>query len=136
DIVKINENLIYKLKPEVMYTQDGGDLNIDHAISFRASLTATRPVKGCPVRELYAYEVPSSSEWSFGQFEPAFKPTVFVDIRETLDTKVKALQLYESEVRPFPHPRSPEAIRAIAERWGSLVGCEAAEAFKLIRAVR
>jgi len=136
DIVKIIENLIYKLKPEVMYTQDGGDLNIDHAISFRASLTATRPVKGCPVRELYAYEVPSSSEWSFGQFEPAFKPTVFVDIRETLDTKVKALQLYESEVRPFPHPRSPEAIRAIAERWGSLVGCEAAEAFKLIRAVR
>jgi LmbE family N-acetylglucosaminyl deacetylase len=136
DIVKIIENLIYKLKPEVVYTQDGGDLNIDHAISFRASLTATRPIKGCPVRELYAYEVPSSSEWSFGQFEPAFKPNVFVDIRETLDIKVKALQLYESEVRSFPHPRSPEAIRAIAERWGSLVGCEAAEAFKLIRAVR
>jgi hypothetical protein len=39
-------------------------------------------------------------------------------------------------VRQFPHPRSPEALRAIAMRWGSVCGCGAAEAFELVRSVR
>ena len=46
------------------------------------------------------------------------------------------MALYESEARPFPHPRSPEVLRAIAERWGSVVGVEAAEGFELVRSVR
>ena len=102
----------------------------------RAVLTATRPVADCPVKEIYAFEVPSSTEWTFGQFQPAFRPNVFVDISATLETKVQALALYESEARPFPHPRSPEVLRAIARRWGSVVGMKAAEAFELLRAIR
>ncbi|MBC8264046.1 MAG: hypothetical protein H8E47_07985 [Anaerolineales bacterium] len=65
-----------------------------------------------------------------------FQPNVFVDISATLETKVQAMALYESEARPFPHPRSPEVLRAIAERWGSVVGVEAAEGFELVRSVR
>ena len=53
-----------------------------------------------------------------------------------LETKVRAMALYESEARPFPHPRSPEALRALARRWGSAVGLEAVEAFELVREVR
>ena len=136
DIVKAVENFVSKLQPDVIYTHHGGDLNIDHQIVHRAVLTAARPVKGCPVKEIYAFEVPSSTEWAFHQFEPAFRPNVFVDITETLETKVQAMQLYESEARPFPHPRSPEALRAIAHRWGSMVGLEAAEAFQLVRSLR
>lgn len=59
-----------------------------------------------------------------------------MDISATLETKVQAMALYESEARPFPHPRSPEVLRAIAERWGSVVGVEAAEGFELVRSVR
>lgn len=136
DIVKVVENLVNKLQPAVIYTHAGGDLNIDHQIVHRAVLTATRPLANYPVKELYTFEVPSSTEWAFRQFELAFRPDVFVDITETLEIKVQALQLYESEVRPFPHPRSPEALRAIARRWGSMVGLEAAEAFQLIRSIR
>jgi LmbE family N-acetylglucosaminyl deacetylase len=98
--------------------------------------TATRPVLGCPVREIYAFEVPSSTEWSFGQFKSAFRPNVFLDIKATLETKVQAIVLYESEVRSFPYPRSSQALRAIARRWGSMAGMEAAEVFELIRLVR
>lgn len=136
DIVKMVENQIDKLQPEIIYTHCGGDLNIDHQITHRAVLTATRPLDGCPVKEIYAFEVPSATEWAFGQFEPAFRPNVFVDITETLEIKIQAMQLYESEAQPFPHPRSPEALRAIARRWGSTVGLEAVEAFQLIRAIR
>lgn len=136
DIVKIVENMVDKLQPDIIYTHHGGDLNIDHQIVHRAVLTATRPLENYPVKEIYAFEAPSSTEWAFQQFEPAFRPNVFVDITKTLEIKVQAMQLYESEARPFPHPRSPEALRAIAMRWGSVVGCGAAEAFELIRAIR
>jgi LmbE family N-acetylglucosaminyl deacetylase len=133
DVVKIIEELIQKLAPRVIYTQHGGDLNIDHQVVYRAVLTATRPMQGHPVREIYAYEVASSTEWAFQQFAPMFRPNIFIDIANTLETKLQAMELYESEARPFPHPRSPQALRAIAQRWGSVVGYEAAEAFELIR---
>jgi LmbE family N-acetylglucosaminyl deacetylase len=136
DVVKVVEGLVGRLRPEEVYTQHGGDLNVDHVVLFRATLTATRPVGGCPVRAVYAYEVASSSEWAFGQFAPAFRPNVFVDVGATLEVKVEAMQLYESEARPFPHPRSPEALRAQARRWGAVAGLEAAEAFQLVRACR
>lgn len=136
DIVKIVEELVAGLAPEVIYTHHGGDLNIDHALTYRAVLTATRPVQGQSVREIYAFEIPSSTEWSFQRLEPIFRPNVFEDVSETLEVKIKALSHYETETRPFPHPRSPEALRAIARRWGSVVGGEAVEAFELVRAVR
>lgn len=135
EIIKILEDLIERLQPEVVFTQHGGDLNVDHVQTYRATLTATRPVTTCPVRRLYAYEVASSTDWAFAQFDPPFRPNVFVDIEPTLETKIRAMQLYDTEVRPFPHPRSPETLRAMARRWGSVAGLKAAEAFELIRAV-
>ena len=136
EVVHAIEDLIERHRPEIVYTQSGGDLNVDHSTLFRATLTATRPVPGCPVRELYAYEVVSSTEWAFGQLAPAFHPNTFVDIGLTLELKLRALAIYTEELREFPHPRSLEGVRAQAERWGSSVGVRAAEAFQLVRAIR
>jgi LmbE family N-acetylglucosaminyl deacetylase len=136
DVVKIVERLISKLAPSVVFTHHGGDLNIDHQITNRAVITATRTLAATPVRELYAFEVPSSTEWAFQQFEPIFRPNTFFEISDTLELKVTALLEYEGEARAFPHPRSSDALRAIARRWGSVAGCGAAEAFQLIRRVR
>ena len=136
EVVKIVEGLVENLAPDVIYTHHADDLNVDYIVAHRAILTATRPGKGQPVREIYAFEVPSSPEWAFHHSESAFQPNVFVDISDTIALKVQALCLYEIEVRPFPHPRSPEAITAIGQRWGSVAGCNAAEAFELVRAIR
>ena len=57
EIVHDIEDLIKRVQPQVIYTHHGGDLNIDHSILHRAVLTATRPVGGCPVREIYTFEV-------------------------------------------------------------------------------
>lgn len=135
EIVHAIEHEIARLRPDTVFTHHGGDLNMDHAITFRATMTATRPIKGCPVRRLYGYEVPSSTEWSFQRFGPAFRPTTFFEMNDFLDRKIAAMQIYESEARDFPHPRSPEALRAIARRWGSTAGCQAAEAFELVREI-
>jgi LmbE family N-acetylglucosaminyl deacetylase len=136
DIVKIVERAVEAARPETVFVQHGGDLNVDHAATFRAVLTATRPMAGAPVREVLAFEVASSSEWSFQQFSPVFRGTVFYDITDTLDDKIGAMAMYEGEVRAFPHPRSPDALRAIARRWGSVVGVGAAEAFDVVRSTR
>lgn len=136
EIVKRIEALVAKLKPRVIYTHHGGDLNVDHGIVHRAVLTATRPTAGQPVWEILAFEVPSSTEWAFQQLQPAFQPNVFVEVSATLEAKIAAMACYESERHPFPHPRSPEALRAIATRWGSVSGCQAAEAFQLVRLLR
>ena len=136
EVVKQVEELVARFRPEVIYTHHPGDLNVDHGVVHRAVLTATRPVAGQCVKEIYAFEVPSSTEWAFQRLEPLFRPSVFVDITETLETKIEALTCYDTETRKFPHPRSAEALRAIAKRWGSVVGLPAVEAFELIRSVR
>lgn len=136
DVVKTVEDLVARFRPETIYTHHPGDLNVDHGVIHRAVLTATRPVSGQCVRDLYAFEVPSSTEWAFQRLEPSFRPNVFVDVADSLETKIAALGCYDTEIRKFPHPRSAEALRAIAVRWGSVVGLPAVEAFELIRSVR
>ena len=121
EITKLIEDLIAQLAPQVIFTHHGSDINFDHLIAHRATLTATRPVQGHPVREVYAFEVPASTEWAFQRFEPAFRPNVFVDISDTLDIKIQAMSYYETETRSYPHPRSLESIRILAKRWGSLI---------------
>jgi LmbE family N-acetylglucosaminyl deacetylase len=135
DVIKSIENIIDKVRPQVVYTQHGGDLNIDHNVVYRATLTATRPMVECPVREVYAYEVASSTEWAFEEFSPPFRPNTFVEIEKTLDQKVEAMQMYETEARSYPHPRAPKSLRAIAWNWGRTAGVQAAEAFELVRSV-
>ena len=136
DIVKATEKIINKVKPTTVFTHHGGDLNIDHSITHRATIIATRPIAGQLVKKVYTYEVPSSTEWAFGQFAKDFHPNVFIDIEDTIATKIKAMKIYESETRFFPHPRSLEALKLLAKRWGSVVGMKAVEAFELVREIR
>jgi LmbE family N-acetylglucosaminyl deacetylase len=135
DITQRIEAEVEATNPDTIFTHHGGDLNMDHEVVYRATLTATRPTVGGRVTAVYSYEVPSSTEWAFQKFTPQFRPSVFHDVSATLAYKIQAMQIYESEVRSFPHPRSPEALEAIARRWGSVVGLPAAEAFELVREI-
>ncbi len=136
DVVKIVEKLKDEFMPEVVYTHHHGDLNIDHRITFNAVLTACRPTSTQTVRETYSFEVPSSTEWAFPNAKDCFLPNVFVDVSPVFTRKVQALGAYTSEIRDYPHPRSPKAIEIIAKRWGVNIGLEMAEAFELVRCIR
>ncbi len=132
DVIKKIEEVIAEVKPELVFTQHGGDLNVDHEVTFRAVMTAVRPLPGQGIRALYAYEVASSTEWAFQRFRPVFRPSLFVDIEKFMDNKIAAMKAYGQEVRTFPHPRSPEVLRAMAVCRGSMAGLTAAEAFETI----
>lgn len=132
EITQRIEREVGRLRPSTVFTHHGGDLNMDHGIVFRATLTALRPMAGGCCRRLLAYEVPSSTEWAFGQFAPVFQPNVFMEAGRYFPRKLEAMAVYASEIRPAPHPRSPEVLEAAARRWGSRAGLGMAEAFQLV----
>lgn len=120
--------------PDTVFTHHGGDLNIDHRIVHQATVTACRPLPGTPSHDIVACEVNSSTEWATPPLAP-FEPGVFVDVAATIERKIEALACYEGELRPWPHPRSLDGVRALARWRGAQCGAEAAEAFALIRRV-
>lgn len=136
EIVKKIEEIIKKTKPEIIFTHHSGDLNIDHRITFQAVLTSARPLPGSPVKKIYSFEIPSSTEWSQQKIEKPFLPNFYEDVSGTLDKKIEAIKVYESEAREFPHPRSAEGLKVLAQKRGMEAGIKFAEAFELIREVK
>jgi LmbE family N-acetylglucosaminyl deacetylase len=117
-------------------THHAGDLNIDHRIVHDAVLVATRPQPRCTVEELLFFEIPSSSEWRPPASGVMFSPNYYVNISTTFEIKIKALEIYQEELRNFPHPRSLMAIEAQARWRGATVGVDSAEAFILGRLIK
>jgi LmbE family N-acetylglucosaminyl deacetylase len=132
DVVQMLERALSELHPETIYTHHGGDLNIDHHVTYRAAMTACRPTPAQTVTTILTFEVPSSTDWS-GSLQAVFRPNHFVDVEPFLHRKLRALDLYAEEMRPFPHSRSLEAVRALATWRGASVGLRAAEAFQIER---
>lgn len=136
DIVKAVESAIREINPHIIYTHHSGDLNIDHAITARAVLTACRPLPGANIKAIYGFEVLSSTEWAGPSPDNAFCPNHFVEISEDFATKMKSIDAYNLEMRAFPHPRSAEAIEAQAILRGAQAGVHKAEAFTTIRTIQ
>ncbi|MCX5807584.1 MAG: PIG-L family deacetylase [Proteobacteria bacterium] len=133
DIVKTVENIKIDIKPDIVFTHYEKDLNVDHKITYKAVIVATRPLKDETVKELYTFKTLSSTEWNYPL---NFVPDVFYDISNTLDIKLKAANMYKSELKEFPHPRSIKGIKVDAEYWGMCSGYNYAEAFKCVRIIR
>jgi LmbE family N-acetylglucosaminyl deacetylase len=119
--------------PDVIYTHNISDLNNDHRIVAEAALVACRPKPNSTVKQLYFFEIPSSTDWTFNQVRPAFNPTVYVEISDNhLNLKKAALANYQTETYEFPDARSVDAMVTLAKYRGYQVGYNYAEAFKLV----
>jgi LmbE family N-acetylglucosaminyl deacetylase len=133
EIAQAVEMLVIKHQPVMVLTHHSGDLNVDHRFVHQATVIACRPQQGNPVKTLLCYEVPSSTEWQLSSSNSVFMPNWFVNISNTLDRKLDALEAYTNELRAWPHPRSMEGIKNLAHWRGATVGVDAAEAFVLGR---
>jgi N-acetylglucosamine malate deacetylase 1 len=133
-ITKTIEEIILITKPKIIYTHHYGDLNIDHRITHSAVMTASRPLPDTSVKEIYTFEVLSSTEWSY-DVSSIFFPTMFVDIEDFFNQKVKSLEAYSIEMREHPHSRSIEHIKALAVHRGASIGKNKAESFMVMRLI-
>ena len=131
EVVHFIESHLSEFQPEIVYTHHASDVNIDHCVTAKAMQAVCRPLPGSSIKKVLAFEVSSSTEWNFGQNR--FSPNVFVNIeKDFFKKKMNALRIYDSEMRVFPHPRSFEAIEALAKTRGAQSGFCLAEAFQLV----
>ncbi|CAM1373362.1 LmbE-like protein [Tenacibaculum litopenaei] len=134
ELVQFIEKIIEEVQPDVIITHHPYDLNNDHYHTSKACQAAARlyqrkPLK--PLQSLYFMEIPSSTDWAFPVDGQNFVPDTFIEVGEQgIVHKLKALYAYEGVMRPYPHPRSDEAIRALATLRGSQVGKLYCEAFQ------
>ncbi len=137
ELVQFIEGCIADFGAEGIITHHPSDTNIDHAVTSGAAQAAARLFQRRPgipaLRELWYMEVPSSTEWSLDSSLARFQPNLFIEVGEDgLDVKLRALAAYTGVMRPYPHPRSDEAVRALAAWRGAQAGCRYAEAFECV----
>lgn len=135
ELVQFVESCIEDWNAEAIITHHPADTNNDHIQTSYAVQAASRLFQrrdNIPaLKELLYMEVPSSTEWSFDTSANRFSPNYFVEIgREGVDIKIKALSAYKGVMRPYPHPRSNEALEGLAAYRGVQAGCNYAEAFE------
>ncbi len=84
ETISILEKFVEKINPDQVYIPTASDTHQDHRATFNAAMVACRPV-----REIYAYETPSTSR--------NFTPNIFVDITKYVDLKMKAIKIHLSQ---------------------------------------
>lgn len=129
------EGVLDEIGPDTVYTHFPEDVNTDHGLVARGAWTACRPYARPRVRKFAVFETPSSTEWAWSMPGTDFRPSLFVDVTDTLEAKIAAMECYETELRDYPHPRSSRALRERAAYWGSHIGRRAAEPFIVLREV-
>lgn len=135
-VIQVIEEFITDFKPDVVYVNHRGDVNQDHKAVFEATMIACRPISSLGrhrIRRLLCYEILSSTDQAPPFQERSFLPNYYVDISAFLPKKQQALECYQTELRIFPHPRSLEGLRVLAQKRGMEVGWPAAEAFVIVR---
>lgn len=134
-LVQFIENAIIKSEPDVIITHHASDTNNDHLQTSMACQEAIRLFQRRPevksILEFWFMEVGSATDWNLNTTFNAFRPNIYVEVGEDgVDAKIKALSMYRGVMRPYPHPRSSEAMKGLAAWRGSQAGCMYAEAFE------
>ena len=131
DLVNAISKIFKTFNPEEVFVPHPSDVHTDHRIVFDAAASCTKWFRHPSIRRVLAYETLSESDFGLGQSQ--FRPNFFIDIESHLVKKLRAMDIYKSELGEFPFPRSHEAIRALASLRGVASGFKAAEAFELLR---
>jgi len=136
DLSQALRPIIEREAPHLILTHHPGDYNWDHGATFDAVMMAARrnPPDVSPL-EIRTFEVLSSTERGWQEPARQFSPNHYVNVARSIDAKKTAMTYYQSEYRPYPHPRSIEAIEYLARKRGNEVGLHYAEAFHIVRKV-
>ena len=135
EIIQKVSSVIREVTPEIIYVPYRGDIHTDHKIVFDSIISCSKWFRFDSIRRLLSYEVISETGFGLDPNVNGFKPNVFVNIDNYLEKKLEIMKVYKSELAEFPFPRSEQAIRGLAAIRGSESGCQAAEAFMLLKEI-
>ena len=135
--VKLNDSIykfLLKINPDTVFIPFS-DRHIDHRIIFDSCVVACRPVGKKFPKNVLMYETLSETHWNVPGVEPIFAPDFFIDVGKYLDSKIKALKMYKSQINKNTPSRSVNAAKSLAEFRGSQNGLKFAEAFQVLRII-
>lgn len=127
---------INEICPQTVFLPYRNDVHSDHTVVFDAVISCTKSFRYQSVKNIYAYETLSETDYGLRPDDNGFKPNLFVGIEKYLKEKFKIMKCYEGEMGKFPFPRSKKSIEALARFRGSQSGSQAAEAFMILKEIR
>jgi len=126
-LVQIFDDIMKDFPPDIIYTSWIHESHQDHVTVSKATIAAARK-NAC---SLYMYEQALPS----GLTPYTFKAQTFVNISDTVETKIKSVLAHTSQVQNFSE-QWIQVIRARATYRGFQINVKYAEAFEVIKAIK
>lgn len=133
DLIDAINKCFEDVKPEWLILPDYNDAHSDHNVVFECCMACAKTFRCPSVKRITTMEI--VSETNFGKPYDKFNPVFYVDISNTIENKIEAMNIYDSEVGEHPFPRSEVSIKSLAALRGVEAGVNAAEAFRLIKEI-
>ena len=124
DVVNAIDVSMAEYNPDIVFTHHPFDTHQAHEGVSKATIAAARRKN-----TVFFYEPITPS----GRSYVAFKPTLYVDIEETLDKKIESLKCHRSEYNKFGAEDWIEGVRCRCGFRGYEIGKKFAEAFEILR---
>ena len=112
------DKIVNRKQYDLIITHSGGDYHQDHHNTFNVVNSSLRNYRG----ELWCMEI-----GQYGNKNRLFNPTVFVDISDLIEDKIRSIMCYESQIDDI----TIHNIRGLAAYRGQAMGVKYAEAFDL-----
>lgn len=121
------------VKPEWLIIPGSYDAHSDHHVVYNCCMAAAKTFRAPYIKRVTTMEIISETEYGF-QTEK-FYPNLFIDITDEIDSKLKAMSIYDTELEEIPFPRNLDNIRALALFRGGQCACKYAEAFCIVKQI-
>jgi len=128
-------DVLQKIKPNIVYLPFQNDVHTDHQTVFKAAYSCTKSFRSPSTEKIAMMEIVSETEFVPATQTNTFTPNMFVDISDFIDRKIAIMSIYKGEMGEHPFPRSEKNIRALATLRGATAGCEYAEAFMIVKEI-
>lgn len=122
-----------EIKPEWLILPGQYDAHSDHHVTYNCCMAAAKTFRAPYIKRITTMEILSETDYGF-QSEK-FCPNLFIDITETLEEKINAMKIYDTEIDEVPFPRSLDNIKSLASMRGGSCACKYAEAFCIIKQI-
>jgi LmbE family N-acetylglucosaminyl deacetylase len=133
ELVDRFEAALNEHEPELLLLPALPDYDQDHQAVFDAGMAAARPIAKqfgkWLVPHVLTYEM-TKIQWAA---EPLPRAAAFCDVTDVIETKLESIRRYATMLRPSPHIRSLESVKALATIRGAEIGVEYAEGFGVLR---
>lgn len=119
------DSIVDKLRPDVFISHHPFDSHQDHKAAADIMFAVSRQGR---VKNVF-----SASTLPYRPNVFAFRPQFYVDITETLETKLNAIRAYKTQYTKFGGEVLIEHVKGMAKTYGWAMGYEYAECFEVIR---